>query len=101
MHLYSIKSQNKLDFKLAKFLPLNHYARKNLGYLIAIKSGAEIIIETDDDNIPAINFWKKREKILISKRNCPIIAACKLQPLVGAHWSPHGLPIQLCLLCCM
>ena len=62
-NFYSIKSQNKLDFKLAKFLPLNHYARKNLGYLIAIKSGTEIIIETDDDNIPAINFWKKREKI--------------------------------------
>ncbi len=37
--------------------------RKNLDYLIAIKSGAEIIIETDDDNIPAINFWKKRENI--------------------------------------
>jgi hypothetical protein len=42
-----------------KFLPSKHYARKNLGYLIAIKNGAEIIIETDDDNIPEKNFWKK------------------------------------------
>lgn len=61
-NFYSIKSQNKLDFKLAKFLPLNHYARKNLGYLIAIKNRAEIIIETDDDNIPMKNFWKSRKK---------------------------------------
>lgn len=62
-NFYSIKLQNKLDFKLAKFLPSKHYARKNLGYLIAIKNGAEIIIETDDDNIPKKNFWKKRERI--------------------------------------
>jgi hypothetical protein len=62
-NFYSIKSQNNLDFKLAKFLPTKNYARKNLGYLIAIKNGAEIIIETDDDNIPMKNFWKKRKKI--------------------------------------
>ena len=37
-------------------LPFNHYSRKNLGYLRAIESGAEAIIDTDDDNIPHDNF---------------------------------------------
>ena len=59
---YSIEHQLKLDFELAKKLPLNHYARKNIGYLIAISKGAQIIIETDDDNIPLKEFWNPRNK---------------------------------------
>lgn len=42
-----------------KYSPENHYARKNLGYLDAIKKGAEVIYDTDDDNIPNKN-WKIR-----------------------------------------
>lgn len=59
---YSVKRQQNLKFSLASTLPLKHYARKNLGYLIAISKGAEIIIETDDDNIPLESFWNKRNK---------------------------------------
>lgn len=59
---YSIDSQKKLNFKLAKLLPLKHYARKNLGYLLAISKNAEVIIETDDDNIPLEGFWGERSK---------------------------------------
>lgn len=62
---YSINQQNSLGFKLAKLLPRNHYVRKNLGYLIAMQNGTEVIIETDDDNIPLSNsdkFWSNREK---------------------------------------
>lgn len=57
---YSVERQEALDFELVKELPLKHYARKNLGYLIAIKKGAEIIIETDDDNLPLEDFWNDR-----------------------------------------
>jgi hypothetical protein len=59
---YSVDSQNKLNFKLAKLLPFKHYARKNLGYLIAISKKAEVIIETDDDNLPLDSFWDERCK---------------------------------------
>ncbi|MDY0342308.1 MAG: STELLO glycosyltransferase family protein [Lentimicrobium sp.] len=48
----SVKQQQSFDFKLAKVLPYNHYCRKMLGYLKAIKNGAEFIVDTDDDNIP-------------------------------------------------
>jgi STELLO glycosyltransferases len=37
--------------------------RKNLGYLVAIKVGADIIVETDDDNIPLAEFWRPRQKL--------------------------------------
>ena len=43
---------------LAALLPINHYCRKNLGYLYAIRKGAEAILETDDDNIPDECFGK-------------------------------------------
>jgi hypothetical protein len=61
-NFYSIERQQMLKFQLAKTLPVAHYARKNLGYLIAISQGAEIIIETDDDNLPINGFWDKRMK---------------------------------------
>lgn len=41
---------------LADALPFNHYARKNLGYAFAIRNGATLIAETDDDNIPYDSF---------------------------------------------
>jgi len=34
--LVSLDEQRKLPFRLAKLLPEKHYARKNLGYLLAI-----------------------------------------------------------------
>lgn len=59
---YSIERQKELTLSIAKILPTKHYARKNIGYLIAIRDGAEIIIETDDDNIPLPTFWNDRLK---------------------------------------
>lgn len=59
---YSVDRQNSLSYELAKTLPFKHYARKNLGYLIAMSAGAEVIIETDDDNLPLEDFWNERNK---------------------------------------
>ena len=33
-------------------MPLYNYSRKNIGYLLAMRDGAEVIVETDDDNRP-------------------------------------------------
>jgi hypothetical protein len=56
---YSLEAQRELPFKLAQLLPLRHYARKNLGYLLA--KNFRLIIETDDDNLPLENFWQERQ----------------------------------------
>lgn len=61
---YSVEKQQALEFGLAKILPLKHYARKNLGYLIGISRGADTIIETDDDNLPLEGFWNDRFSIV-------------------------------------
>lgn len=55
---YSIEQQLKLPFEFAKICPTKHYARKNIGYLLAMNS--YLIVETDDDNIPLDSFWNGR-----------------------------------------
>lgn len=57
---WSLDRQRGLDLDLARHLPERHYARKNLGYLIAMQRGSEIIIESDDDNHPRDDFWQQR-----------------------------------------
>lgn len=59
---YSVDEQKKLPHKLAVVAPTKHYARKNIGYLEAIANGSEMLVETDDDNIPMSNFWDERER---------------------------------------
>lgn len=52
----SIEQQHALYGSFSQAIPVKHYCRKNIGYLYAIKNGAEIIIDTDDDNLPYETF---------------------------------------------
>ncbi len=45
-----VADAEKLPYKSMKWIPQNHFGRKNIGYLIAIHHGAEIIFDVDDDN---------------------------------------------------
>lgn len=58
---YGIKQQLATGFSFAEACPLDHYARKNIGYLLAIRDKGDLIVETDDDNIPYPTFWERRE----------------------------------------
>lgn len=89
-----LAAQRDTGFKYAQLAPATHYARKNVGYLIAIRSGATIIIETDDDNIPQEDFWHPRRSTV------------KAKLLKGSDWVntyayysdkhiwPRGLPLR-------
>jgi hypothetical protein len=48
----SVEDQLSMAPELAKLTPWNTYARKNLGYLACLASGATVIFESDDDNGP-------------------------------------------------
>ena len=48
----SVDDQMALPFALSGVLPYNHYSRKMVGYLDAMALGADVIVDTDDDNIP-------------------------------------------------
>jgi len=53
-----VPEQVALDYAFAKACPTRHYARKNIGYLIAAAAGADYILETDDDNMPSDAFYE-------------------------------------------
>jgi hypothetical protein len=57
-----LAAQRGLGLALAALCPTGHYARKNLGYLAAIRAGADRIVETDDDNHPLDGFWDDRDR---------------------------------------
>jgi hypothetical protein len=57
---YSLAQQTDTGLKFAAICPTRHYARKNIGYLLAMREHASVIIETDDDNLPREEFWRPR-----------------------------------------
>src|SRR5678815_4853218 len=59
---YGLQDQYETGLKLARLCPTKHYARKNLGYLLAIREGAALIVETNDDNSPSETFWDQRHR---------------------------------------
>jgi hypothetical protein len=92
---FSIQNQKKLDFKIIKLLPSNHYSRKMIGYLHAIKNGAEVIADTDDDNIPLNNWGKfdfKNRYTVASK--VPYINVYNLYLEARNIW-PRGYPLSM------
>lgn len=59
----SLEAQRDSGFLLGKISPERSYTRKNVGYLSAIRAGATVIVETDDDNHPNRDFWFPREEV--------------------------------------
>jgi hypothetical protein len=57
----SLGDQRGAGFSLGLKCPERSYTRKNIGYLEAMRAGAEVIVETDDDNHPREEFWRARE----------------------------------------
>uniref|UniRef100_A0A6C0E971 Uncharacterized protein n=1 Tax=viral metagenome TaxID=1070528 RepID=A0A6C0E971_9ZZZZ len=92
-----IPSQKKLLPELSELIPYNHYGRKNLGYLYAVKKGYKMIYETDDDNIPYDNFdsiLQYTNSQMISEKNSLWINVFKYFTN-NAHIWPRGLPLSL------
>lgn len=95
----NIEDQLTSGFALAELLPTEHYARKNIGYLQAIRAGASCIYETDDDNAP-LDSWEQRRQYVSD----PVVlqSASEQQPAwvnVYRHFSgeniwPRGLPLD-------
>ncbi len=89
-----IEAQIATGFRFAASCPTRHYARKNVGYLEAIRGGATQIIETDDDNIPAPAFFAPRER----KVCVPLLSgggwANVYRYFTDALIWPRGLPLD-------
>lgn len=90
---YAVDRQERLHFASAGHLPTNHYARKNIGYLLAMARRATFIYDTDDDNAPT-STWTPREEVCLAE----IVKAqgwCNVYHLFGADriW-PRGFSLR-------
>ena len=90
----SVERQKKLDFALVQHCPYHHYTRKNLGYLQALEKGAQLIYDTDDDNLPYDNWrfpaFDIQAHTLSGEKFCNIYSYYSKEKI----W-PRGFPLQL------
>lgn len=77
----SVARQIDLFGDFASALPFNRYSRKNLGYIYAIKNNADVIFETDDDNIPFPSAKEKLEELI----NTAYVGYNIVEKLVTSH----------------
>lgn len=89
-------AQRDSGFALASVLPSNIYGRKMIGYLHAVREGAEWIRETDDDNLPYEEFFERPVEYVEGRVPVPVegwVNPC-------AHFTeraiwPRGFPLPL------
>ncbi len=93
----SVEEQLQLGFRLTERLPYNHYGRKMVGYLQAIRQGAVIIVDTDDDNIPYADwsFPTMEGPFSVSETNRGFVNIYK--NFTSHHIWPRGYPLDLIL----
>lgn len=92
----SVQDQEKLGYPILKSLPYNSYCRKNIGYLFAIKNGAKIIYETDDDNYPYPNWCVPTcFDTSIKSINSDFANICSVYTLGKDKIWPRGYPLEL------
>ncbi len=90
----SVEQQLELFKDFGSRLPVAHYSRKNIGYLEAIRRGYQVIVDTDDDNIPLENWY-------IPDRDGVILSSLRDQGFINIysyftdqHIWPRGLPLD-------
>lgn len=90
----SVDAQIATGLKFTQACPTRHYARKNIGYLLAMREKIDFIVETDDDNFPSDPFYE------------PLPLELDVPELRGSGWVnvyryytdaliwPRGLPLD-------
>lgn len=91
-----VSEQEKLFPEFSKVMPFNHYCRKNLGYLFAIKNGYEIIGESDDDNLPYENWGGYPVEKTLPTITAPAYPNVYQEFTSQKIW-PRGFPLDLIL----
>jgi len=93
-HFLSITEQDRSAYHLAKELPWNRYSRKMLGYLEAMRLGAELIADTDDDNLPQEHWcfpeMENRYETMPADQGFVNIYRC----FTSQHIWPRGFPLK-------
>jgi hypothetical protein len=90
----SVDDQIATGSRFAALCPTRHYARKNLGYLLAMQEPIDFIAETDDDNMPSDDFYRP----LPLEMAAPVVQGCGWVNVYRYYtdsliW-PRGLPLD-------
>lgn len=90
---WNYKGLVPINNETKEYAPDNHYAKKNLGYLEAMRKGATCITDTDDDNTP--NFvWKLRDYLIETEVFSSIRWANVYKMFSNENIWPRGLPLN-------
>jgi hypothetical protein len=89
----SFADQRRLPFALARLLPADHYVRKNIGYLLAVRQGAGCIYETDDDNMPN-DAWRPRSLVTAARPAAARPWLNVYRAFSDRHVWPRGFPLE-------
>ena len=65
--------------------PLDSDGRRNIGYLMSWRDGADIMITIDDDNLPTQGWLKEHEVVAAPKTGYSVVSA------PDGFWNPCGL----------
>ncbi len=77
----SVARQIELFGDFASALPFNKYSRKNLGYVYAIRNDADVIFDTDDDNLPFPSAKETLEELI----NTVYAGHSNVEKLITSH----------------
>lgn len=91
----SVAEQKTLPGRFSQICPWNHYCRKNVGYLEAIRLGSEVIAETDDDNIPYDSFVADVSRSVTGSRVAKSGWENIYTHFVDTRIWPRGFPLEL------
>ena len=97
----TLHAQYELGYSILKYIPVNSFGRKNIGFIFAIHHGAQVIYDTDDDNEVfdqqlmeywAMHDWRLGSHAFLSWQS----VESNPYPVYGAQsvW-PRGLPLDL------
>jgi hypothetical protein len=97
---YSADDQRKLGYESCELLSWRHPGRRSVGFLEAVRAGAEIVLSADDDNFAIEDTYFQQFQRLVgsifngleaSSPNGWVDAAWFLQPSVHHRGFPHQL----------
>ena len=88
----SYEQQLELGLSYSQTCPANHYARKNIGYLMAMQQQPAFIRETDDDNAPRASFFSQPQLEVTGRVLNSVTARSRL--LLWSRRPPNQLPVR-------
>ena len=97
---YSVEDQRRLGYESTELLNWRHPGRRSIGFLEAVRAGADVIVSADDDNLALEDMYFRQFELLVGSKfnglrataeNGWVDPAWFLQPSVHHRGFPHQM----------